>query len=137
MSSGVEMTTQPMTQGLISPSLMRMRTLADRIDHRPGWRYEILGAPPAYAASDYYRGPVIRIHADVIDSHPPNETLHIVHTFNVPGYFVEKQDWDDKLFFDWVWAETLGVERHEAREFFRVDGERYKDPHASTQTMYD
>ena len=80
----------------------------------------------------YFRHFHFRIVHAVLDA----DTL--VPTKIVTSIWVEKRIFFDEAdFLKWVWHQVRQRVLHEAGEFFKIDGKRVHDPHASEPTMAD
>lgn len=58
------------------------------------------------------------------DSYHPDRTIRVAHYFPVPPAAYNEQSWRR-----WLLDRILEIERHEACEFFKLDGERPYAPH--------
>lgn len=112
------------------------------VEYKPGWTFAY-HAPHAFvtwSATDskqaVWSPPWTRltITVECVDS-----------TSQCPGpfrlsheFFAERPFPDRPSFLAWLAECVLAVERHESREFFKVDGERWLDPHRDGNThLYD
>ena len=91
--------------------------VAARATYKPGWRFEVRERMMPLDA-------VLRIHLETHDSDDIERVIPFVHHFFVPREAVE----DDELAKQYLLARVHDVERHEMREFFRIDGERFDPP---------
>ena len=100
-----------------APFPYELAMLVDRLAYRPGWRFEL-------AHIDRGQGSV-GLTLDIItcgyNSYHPDrgETYHVHHYMPVPPAAYDRRSWQR-----WLFEQCLLVERHEACEFFVVDGER-------------
>lgn len=76
------------------------------IAYKPGWRFKVGG--PA--------GRFLCVFATTPDSSDPRRLRTTQHMRQLPA--------SGEDFSDWLWRFILDVERHEAGEFLRIDGER-------------
>jgi hypothetical protein len=53
------------------------------------------------------------------DSYPPHDTVQVRHLFPVPAAAYDRRSWRR-----WLFERYLEVERHEAMEWFTLDGEK-------------
>lgn len=63
-----------------------------------------------------------------IDSYNPPEPMTVVHYFLCPWDSELVWTWSDKEKIEWIFECVLKTERHEAREFFKVDGKVFDPP---------
>lgn len=96
--------------------------LVQRLAYRPGW---------AFALKDLDRGQGSRGMTFVVTTvgynsyHPDRgETYRVHHYFPVPPAAYDERSWRR-----WLLDKLMEVERHEACEFFQIDGERPYAPH--------
>lgn len=87
--------------------------------YRPGWTLRIEGPPW-----------LLRIDGHALDSLNPGETVRLPHMFPIPSILSVNR------FYLWVAERLTDCERHESREWFKVDGMRYLDPHAPPDSLY-
>lgn len=80
----------------------------DRLSYKPGWRFK-RGGPG---------GRFLCVFATTPDSLHPARERTTQHMFEIPDGL------DDRGFCRWVFDCLLQAERHEAAEFFQVDGVR-------------
>jgi hypothetical protein len=90
------------------------------ISYRKGWRLNVYDDP--------FEGQKLRVVApELPDSYDPDGTRTIdvgADTFIPPMLTAEQFHW-------FIWWRLDRIERHEAREFLRVNGEVLFDPHAT------
>lgn len=96
----------------------------DALTYRPNVKFEVRA--PGYRG-DSLHGLLFEIHATVPDSRYPNDarTITVVHSFAVPYMFDDRNH-----IIAFVRHCIHSMERHEADEFLRIDGELVNDPHA-------
>lgn len=82
------------------------RSAVAAIAYKPGWRFRIGGPLNRYLC----------VHAPTVDSVDMSRERTTQHMFELP-------DVTGAEFFRWVFDRLLDAERHEAAEFFRVDGQ--------------
>lgn len=92
--------------------------------YKPGWTFKVAGPG----------GRFLCVFARTPDSLAPERMRVTQHQFEIPD------GQDRREFARWVFDRLLEVERHEAAEFFQVDGERPfwpghgdGDPYAATE----
>lgn len=87
-----------------------------KVSYRPGWVFSIM--------EDLHQGPTLRIVAQVEDGYHPGKMLDLGINSRIPDIITEP-----KQFHRWLLWRVLEIESHEAREYFRVNGELLRDPH--------
>lgn len=86
-----------------------------RLTYKHGWVFK--------AYDDQWEGKKIRIEAEVPDAYDPDRTI----TLGIDSFLPPLCDeWDVRRWLIW---RILRIENHEAREFFRLDGQVLWDPH--------
>ena len=85
-----------------------MRQLVAALHYKPGWEFKVGGPLGRYLCC----------YASTPDSGRPNRNRITQHQFEIPDGL------DDRDFYRWCFDRLLDVERHEAGEFFQVDGFR-------------
>lgn len=103
--------------GYVAPALW---DLMPQLEYKRGWAFT-LGT--SYGP-DGSGGLVLRIIALTDDSFNFGNQRRTCHEFLVPRASYNRNSW-----VAWVFARICDVERHEAGEFFRVDGVREFAPH--------
>lgn len=100
-----------------------------RVTYRRGWQMWVTGDSWAWThfPGQEPRWPHLR--APVEDSNDPNMELLLDHSFPIPPSIRDEHE-----FFPWLAECLIAVERHESREFFKVDGQRFLDPHRANNT---
>ena len=83
---------------------------------------------PGYSESRFVE---LIIRRQLPDSTQPDRVIPVGGTFIVPPTIMWAID-PKADFLSWLWTTVLEMERHEAGEWFRVDGKLPYDPHAST-----
>lgn len=104
-----------MTQAAPFPS--ELAALVDGLHYRPGWQF-ILDHLDRGQGSE---GLTLDIITKGYNSYHPEhgETYRVHHYMPVPPAAYNRQSWQR-----WLFEQCLLVERHEACEFFAIDGER-------------
>jgi len=99
-----------------------LASLVERLSYRPGW---------GFALEDIDRGQGSRGLTFIVtslgyDTYNPErgETYRVNHYFPVPPAAYNEQSWRR-----WLFDRILEIERHEAAEFFQIDGARPYAPH--------
>lgn len=93
--------------------------LVDRATYKPGWVIEVREHDAAWGGSGE-----LLIHANVPDSYHPNNKIKVSHAF----YFRGGEVPDEAAALSFLEVCVQKVERHEAREFLRIDGEVVNPP---------
>lgn len=93
-----------------------LRDVLGEVEYVPGWEFRL--------DDDPYEGPVLWILADVPNAYRPGETQRLEIETYVPPLV------DRNAALAWLDWRLLRVATHEHREFFRVNGKPYSDPHA-------
>lgn len=87
--------------------------------YKPGWRFKLGGPLNRYLC----------VFATTPDSHAPTRERTTQHMFELP-------DLDGRDFARWVFDRLLDAERHEAGEFFQIDGFRPFYPNHQGEDPY-
>lgn len=92
----------------------------ERVTYKEGWSFRLLEAGVGYTLEIRIRG--------AVNSHDPAGPLIVLtHRRPVAEHLLDSVD--DRYRMDWLYRQILEVERHEAGEFFRVDGRAPFHPH--------
>jgi hypothetical protein len=108
------------TEGHVMLSAERLQEIVAEVSYRDSWTMTIDDEP--------WEGPVLWIVADVPNSYRPNETVTLRIESKVPPMA------DRDAFLAWLLWRLIQIESHEAREWFKVDGKTWSDPHAERIT---
>lgn len=102
-------------------TVCEMNELLKRWTYKPGWRVEVQAID---LRSDYH-SVWVQITFDAEDAFDPGHDILIGmrHTMRVPA--------NEQMFWEQLLCEIDKAERHETREFFKVDGKMLFDPHKS------
>ena len=122
------MISEPMRQQAPYPEALQ--DLVNRLTYRPGWLFW-LGAIDRGQDS---KGLTLIITTRGYDTYNPEhgETYRVHHYMPVPPAAFDERSWRR-----WLFDQCLLVERHEAMEFFAVDGERpYAPSHGPGNDPY-
>lgn len=94
----------------------RLARLLQRVTYKPGWSFHIepLG---------------IEVILDTADSADPSHRIRVAHHRHMAPGSVHPGAWSDKDWLHWLFEEVIDIERHEAAEFFKVDGDAVFHPH--------
>jgi hypothetical protein len=107
----------------------RVRGFLDRFAYKPGWRFAVT-PPPSF----WERG-LLQVTLWTLNARhdPPGEghPVELRGEFHLPDLQALDLDGVDGARYlpDWLLEIILGMEDHEAREWFRVDGQLPYDPH--------
>jgi len=105
-----------------------------RFTYKPNFEFRLIPGGP-------FQGLILRIKARVPDArwrprpewgsttHPP--VISIAAQITIPEHLYGRSE----LFAEWLLAEVLRVETHEAQEWLRRDGEIYQDPHKQPELV--
>lgn len=94
--------------------------LVSRASYRPGWQLALEDIDRGQGS----KGLTLAVYGRFPDTYNPERTLHVVHYFPVPPAAFNETSWRR-----WIFERLLEVERHEAAEFFQIDGSRPYAPH--------
>lgn len=83
--------------------------------YKPGWRVELIDMDRGQGSS----GLTLRITVYAQDTYAPDTPIAVWHFMPVPPAAYNRRSWQR-----WLFEQILLVERHEAAEFFQVNGER-------------
>lgn len=102
---------------------MKADTLLNGVTYRPGVTLQIVDN-----GDGRY---LLRVNRYEPDSRNPARTVFLPHVFPIPASYTDpdRQLWSD--WFTWLAARLVDTERHESREWFKVDGVAWIDPHES------
>jgi len=96
--------------------------LVERLSYRPGWTFHLSDIDRGQGSE----GLTLDIVTEGYNSYHPErgETYRVHHYMPVPPANFDERSWRR-----WLFEQLLLVERHEACEFFKLDGERPYAPH--------
>lgn len=95
--------------------LAAFRAQLDRASYLPGWDIDV--------HDTHYEGLMLRVVGTVPDSYHPGETTELGINTHLPWLLRYDQ------LHEFVLRRLLIVGSHEVREWFKVDGHPYSDPH--------
>lgn len=106
-----------------APDPVALADLITRLEYRPNWTCQLVDEP---IGADGSGGLRLYICARGYDSYHVDrgQTYGVIHSFIVPAATYNEQNWRH-----WLFERFLDVERHEASEFFSIDGVRPYAPH--------
>jgi hypothetical protein len=110
-----------------------LEDLVDRVTYKPGWTFELREISRGQGCE----GLTLMIGATVQNSFGGDD-ISVLHLMPVPPAAYDEATWKR-----WVLDQILLVEKHEALEFYRVDGDQPffpnhdpgKDPYAIVETQ--
>ena len=96
--------------------------LVDQLAYRPGWTFQLAHMDRGQGSE----GLTLDIITKGYDSYHPErgENYRVHHYVIVPPAAYDRRSWQR-----WLFEQLLLIERHEAMEFFVVDGQRPYAPH--------
>ena len=94
--------------------------LVDGLTYKAGWNLSVKDVDRGQGS----RGLTLCILITTPDSYHPEELRRVMHYMPVPPAAFDRRSWRR-----WLFEQILLVERHEACEFFQVDGTRPYAPH--------
>jgi hypothetical protein len=99
-----------------------LRSLISRLTYMQGWEFVLREGMNRGQGS---KGDTLVIYVTVLDSTDPEreDVIQVGHYFPVPPAAYNERSWRR-----WVFEQVLLVERHEAMEFFQVDGKPVYPP---------
>jgi len=104
------------TQEAPGESLETLRSLVDRLTYMQGWEFKLRENMNRGQGS---KGTTLVIYVTCLDSTDPEgeEVIQVAHYMLVPPASYNERSWRR-----WLFDQILLVERHEAMEFFKIDG---------------
>lgn len=101
-----------------APDPVELRAIVEAIEYRPRWTFTLVDDLDRGQGSE---GLTLDIVTRGFDSYHPErgENYGVHHYFPVPPAAYNRASW-----VRWVFDQVLLVERHEAMEFFKLDGDR-------------
>lgn len=106
----------------VAPDPTILHDLVAKVSYRPGWRFILKDMDRGQGSE----GLTLDIITCGYNSYHPErgETYRVHHYMPVPPAAFDERSWRR-----WLFEQILLVERHEAMEFFQIDGERPYAPH--------
>ena len=106
----------------VAPYPKVLGELVDKLTYRPGWKVSLVDMDRGQGS----RGLTLDIITRGYNSyHPENGQYYQVHHYMiVPSASYDRESWAN-----WLLEQFFLVERHEACEFFEIDGEKIFAPH--------
>ena len=111
-----------MTMHQAAPFPIILGRLVDRLAYRPGWTFVLADIDRGQAS----KGLTLDITTSGYNSYHPGQgqNYRVHHYMPVPPAAYDERSWRR-----WLFEQLLLVERHEACEFFQINGERSYAPH--------
>lgn len=98
-----------------------LASLVERLSYRKGWSFELRDIDRGQGSE----GLTFMVLGTYPNTYRPDEQIRVYHYyFPVPPAAYDERSWRR-----WLFDRLLEVERHEAMEFFQIDGERPYAPH--------
>lgn len=120
------MSTHPNTQE--APYPIELADLVAKLTYRPGWSFGLGDVDRGQGSA----GLTLVIRAHVVCGYAPDRKRTVVHYMPVPPAAYDRRSWQR-----WLLDQCLLVERHEACEFFTVDGDKpYAPSHGPGNDPY-
>lgn len=115
-------------------TLFELELLLAKITYKPGTRFEMLKPSDVHSQhiqDELERNVVVLLHQDVIDAKEPNRKITVTYVGKIPFIDLEYLSADAVLGKVWYWLERMEV--HEMKEWFKVSGQHYREPHPETK----
>jgi hypothetical protein len=103
-----------------APWPVLLESLVSRLRYRPGWRFTLDDLDRGQGSE----GLTFTAIGVFPDTYNPQTTIRVQHLFPVPPAAYDERSWRR-----WLFERLCEIERHEAAEFFVIDGERPYAPH--------
>lgn len=102
--------------------------LVERLQYKPGWRFTLEDLDRGQGS----KGLTLVIRVRTPDSYHPEQMIGVAHYMLVPPAAYDVRSWQR-----WLLDQVLLVERHEACEFFQLEGDRpYAPSHGPGNDPY-
>lgn len=112
----------------VAPYPSVLADLVDRAKFRPGWTFRLRDLDRGQGSA----GLTLVIEVATTNSYPPHEQIHVLHYMPVPPAAYDARSW-----LRWLFDQCVLVDRHEACEFFEIDGDKpYAPSHGFGQDPY-
>jgi hypothetical protein len=99
-----------------APWPTKLEWLVRACKYREGWKFVL---KPDSDRGQESEGTTLEIIIDCVDTYAPDQDIRIRHLFIVPAASYNMRSWRR-----WLFDRILDVEKHEAMEFFQIDGAR-------------
>jgi hypothetical protein len=111
-----------------APYPAELATLVGQLWYKPGWHFELRDLDRGQES----KGLTLVITIAGPDTYDPERNIRVAHYMPVPPAAYDMRSWRR-----WLFDQTLLVERHEACEFFVLDGDRpYAPSHGPGNDPY-
>lgn len=105
-----------------------LASLIERLTYRRGWRFSLEELDRGQGS----KGLTFVAVGTYPDTYSPDNQIRVAHYHIVPAASFNEQSWRR-----WLFERILEIERHEAAEFFQIDGERpYAPQHGPGNDPY-
>jgi len=112
----------------IAPKPDLLFELVERLTYKPGWIFQLVDLDRGQGSE----GLTLVIRVTGLNSYNPEERFTVLHYMIVPAASYNERSWRR-----WLLDQILLVERHEACEWFQIDGEHVYGPnHAPGNDPY-
>lgn len=98
-----------------APFPEELGNLVAGIEYRPGWNFYLRDEDRGQGS----KGLTLNIVILAPDTYNPEDNIRVRHLMLVPPAAYDRRSWQH-----WLFEQILLVERHEACEFFQIDGSR-------------
>jgi len=110
-----DMDTMSMLNAQTAPYPSALSALLNWLTYKPGWTFRLSHMVRGQGSV----GLTLIINITGPDSYHPEQTIRVDHLFPVPPAAFDERSWRR-----WLFEQVLLVERHEAMEFFTIDGDK-------------
>lgn len=117
-----------MTMRQVAPFPAELERLVRALKYRPEWIFSLRDLDRGQGSA----GLTLIIDVVTTNSYPPHEKIHVRHFMPVPPAAFDTRSWRR-----WLLEQCLLVDRHEACEFFEIDGDKpYAPSHGPGNDPY-
>lgn len=110
--------------GIASEDYRTLVSWVKEFTYKPGFVIELTANPPETVRRDVVG--VVSLWTQVIDSRNPSRgKIKVGQAFIIYEYLIDNRE----HFYRWLLSKFIEFERHEAREWFKVNGVLFDDPH--------
>lgn len=104
-----------------APFPHELAELVEACIYRAGWLVYLADEvrDPASTHGAETRGLTLSIVTNTVNSYPPHQPMRVRHLFAVPAATYNRDSW-----LRWLFERFCDVEKHEAMEFFTIDGDK-------------
>jgi hypothetical protein len=111
-----------------APYPAELDSLVGSLTYKDGWSFLLRELDRGQGS----KGLTLVITVTTVNSYPPHEPLRVAHYMPVPPAAYDERSWQR-----WLFEQILLVERHEACEFFTLDGDKpYAPSHGPGNDPY-